>query len=104
MNETLIGIPLPSWMFLIAKSAIPSRWRTEALLHARAYNPMEALDRSIVHAVSEDAEGLTALVRGAIEELLHLDLSAYSASKKNLRQAETEHVLGLLMQALSVEG
>jgi len=37
-----IGLPLPSWMFLIARSAIPSRWRNEALLHARAYNPNEA--------------------------------------------------------------
>ena len=45
MNETSIGITLPSWMFLIARSAIPSQWRNEALLHARVYNPKEALER-----------------------------------------------------------
>ena len=56
MNETLIGIALPSWMFLIARSAIPSRWRNEALLHARAYNPNEALERGILDAVAKDAE------------------------------------------------
>jgi enoyl-CoA hydratase len=96
MNETLIGIPLPAWMFLIAGSAIPSRWRTEALLHARAYNPNEALERGILDTVAPEADSLAAQVKAATEELLSLNLPAYAASKKNLRQAEIEHVLDLL--------
>jgi len=91
MNETLIGLPLPSWMFLIARSAIPSRWRNEALLHARAYNPNEALERGILDAVAQDAESLAAQV----------SLPAYAASKKNLLQEEIEHVLDLLKKELS---
>src|SRR5262249_72380 len=42
LNETAIGLALPSWAILIARSAIPSRWRTEAMLHARPYSPAEA--------------------------------------------------------------
>jgi enoyl-CoA hydratase len=101
MNETLIGIALPSWMFLIAGSAIPSRWRNEALLHARAYNPNEALERGILDGVAEDADSLAAQVKAATAELLSLNLPAYAASKKNLRQAEIEHVLDLLKKDLS---
>jgi len=101
MNETLIGIALPSWMFLIASSAIASRWRNEALLHARAYNPNEALERGILDAVAHDAESLAAQVKAATEELLTLNLPAYAASKKNLRQADIGHVLDLLKKELS---
>jgi len=101
MNETLIGIALPSWMFLIARSAIPSRWRNEALLHARAYNPNEALERGILDGVAKDADSLAAQVKAATADLLSLNLPAYAASKKNLRQAEIEHVLDLLKKDLS---
>ena len=101
MNETLIGLPLPSWMFLIARSAIPSRWRNEALLHARAYNPNEALERGILDAVAQDADSLAAQVKAATAEMLSLNLPAYAASKKNLRQEEIEHVLDLLKKELS---
>jgi len=100
MNETLIGIALPSWMFLIARSAIPSRWRNEALLHARAYNPNEALERGILDAVAQDADSLAAQVKAATAEMLSLNLPAYAASKKNLRQEEIEHVLDLLKKKL----
>ena len=101
MNETLIGIPLPTWMFLIARSAVPSRWRNEALLHARAYNPTEALERGMVEAVAQDADSLAAHVKAATAELLTLNLPAYAASKKNSRQADIEHVLDLLKKELS---
>jgi enoyl-CoA hydratase len=100
MNETLIGLPLPSWMFLIARSAIPSRWRNEALLHARAYNPNEALERGILDAVVQDADSLAAQVKAATAEMLSLNLPAYAASKKNLRQEGIEHVLDVLKKEL----
>ena len=101
MNETAIGITLPHWMFLIAKSAIPSRWLNQALLHAKAYNPNEALACGILDGIAPDADSLAALVKSASEELLTLNLPAYAASKKNLRQAEIEHVLDLLKKEFS---
>jgi enoyl-CoA hydratase len=101
MNETLIGIPLPAWMFLIASSAIPSRWRNEALLHARAYNPKEALERGIVDAVAQDADSLTVQVKAATSEMLNLNLPAYAASKKNWRHGKIENALDHLKKELS---
>ncbi len=101
MNETLIGIALPHWMFLIARSAIPSRWLNQTLLHARPYNPGEALQLGILDAIAEDADSLAAQVKAAAEELLSLNLPAYAASKRNLRQADIEHVLDLLRKDLS---
>lgn len=101
MNETLIGINLPHWMFLIASSAIPSRWRNLALLHARAYTPNEALECGILDAVAQDTDSLAEQVKIATEELLSLNLPAYAGSKKNLRQSEIEHVLDLLKKDLS---
>jgi len=101
MNETIIGITLPSWMFLIARSAIPSRCHNEALLHARAYNPNEAFEHGILDAVTKDTGSLKAQVEAAVTELMNLNLSAYRASKENLRQAEISHVLDLLKEELS---
>ena len=51
MNETAIGLPLPTWALAICQAAIPPRWHTEALLHARAYTPAEALERGMVDDV-----------------------------------------------------
>jgi len=104
MNETLIGIPLPSWMFLVAESAIPSRWRNEALLHSRAYNPNEALERGILDAVAQDADSLAAQVNSATTEMLNLNLPAYADSKRNWRQEKIEHVLDALKEELSDRG
>ena len=104
MNETLIGIALPAWMFLIAESAIPSRWRNEALLHSRPYNPKEALERGILDAVAQDVDSLAAQVKTATTEMLNLNLPAYAGSKKNWRQEEITHVLDLLKKELSDRG
>ena len=104
MNETAIGITLPHWMFLIAKSAIPSRWLNQALLHAKVYNPSEAMTCGILDGIAPDTDSLAALVKSASEELVKLNLPAYAASKKNLRQAEIEHVLDLLKKEFSAQG
>lgn len=52
LNETAIGLALPSWALALAHSAVPSRWHTEALLHARPYTPTEARERGIVDVVA----------------------------------------------------
>ena len=44
LNEVAIGLPLPTWALVLAQAAIPPRFQTEALLHARAYSPDDALD------------------------------------------------------------
>jgi enoyl-CoA hydratase len=103
MNETAIGITLPNWMFLIARSAIPSRWHNEALLHAKAYDPQEAFQCGILDLVCKDADSLSSRVEEAVTTLMNLNLPAYKASKENLRRAEIKHVLDLLKAELSAE-
>ena len=103
MNETAIGITLPSWMFLIAKSAIPIRWQNEALLHAKAYNPKEAFELGILDAVAQDTASLKKQVETSASELMKLNLPAYKTSKDNLRKAEIKHVMELLKEELSAQ-
>ena len=85
LNEVAIGLPLPSWAIVLAHSAIPTRWHTEALLHARAYGPDEALARGIVDGVSRPAERLLADACAAAAPLAALDQSAYAVSKTRHR-------------------
>jgi len=103
MNETSIGIALPSWMFLIARSAIPIRWQNEALLHAKAYNPKEAFERGILDTVAHDTASLKTKVEASASELINLNLPAYKTSKDNLRKAEIKHVIELLKEELSTQ-
>jgi enoyl-CoA hydratase len=96
VNEVAIGIPVPSWMALIAISGIPHRSRTEAILHARAYSPREALDRGILHVLAEHGRDVVEL---AVESCRHLSMlapTAYAETKRRMRAADVARVLALL--------
>jgi enoyl-CoA hydratase/carnithine racemase len=88
LNESAIGLPLPTWAILIAQSAVPVRWQAEAILHARAYAPAEALERGLVERVVapdrllDEAAALAA-------PLAALDTGAYAESKRRLRAPAT---------------
>jgi enoyl-CoA hydratase len=84
LNEVAIGLALPSWAIAVAQAAIPPRWHTEAILHARAYSPEEALERRIVDGVAS-AERLLVEARAAAAPLTALDQKAYGAAKARLR-------------------
>src|SRR6184192_3850239 len=73
LNEVAIGLPLPTWAIVIAASAVPHRRHTDAILHARAYSPEEALERHIVHEVVRPAERVVAEARAAAAPLAALD-------------------------------
>ena len=103
MNETAIGIPLPYWVLLVGSSAIPSRWMNEALLHAKAYSPAEALERGILSSVAEDSDALSVQVNAAAERLASLNLPAYAESKNNLRQEAIAHGLDHLEKVLAAK-
>ena len=84
MNETAIGIPLPTWILTVVQGAITPRWQTEALLHARAYSPAEAKERGLVTDVVP-AENVVEAARAAAAPLTMLDTRAYALSKQRLR-------------------
>src|SRR5437867_4558248 len=56
LNEVAIGLVLPTWAIMLAQSAVPPRWQTEAILHARAYAPTEAAERAIIDGVVAPGE------------------------------------------------
>ena len=84
MNETQIGIPLPTWILTVVQGAITPRWQTEALLHARAYSPAEAKERGMVTDVVP-AEQVIEAAQAAAAGLATLDTRAYALSKQRLR-------------------
>ena len=96
LNEVAIGLALPSWAIALAHSAIPTRWHTEAILHARAYGPGEALERGIVDGVSRPPERVLGDARAAAATLAGLDHTAYAESKKRHRAAAVEWVRPLI--------
>jgi enoyl-CoA hydratase/carnithine racemase len=89
LNEVAIGLTLPTWAIVLAQSAVPTRWHAEAILHARAYSPRDALERGIVDAVAapdrllDDAHALA-------EPLAALDAVAYAGSKRRHRAMAVE--------------
>src|SRR5206468_8241186 len=56
LNEVAIGLAFPTWAIVLAQAAVPPRWHTEAILHARPYSPEEAFERHLVHGVARPAE------------------------------------------------
>ena len=84
LNEVAIGLTLPTWAIVISEKAIPSRWHTEALLHARAYSPDEALERGMIDRVVPPGELLEAVLEAATP-LAGLDQKGYATSKSRQR-------------------
>src|SRR5436309_15081881 len=85
LNEVAIGLALPTWAIALAQAAVPPRFHTEAILHARMYSPEEALERSIVHGVVRPAERVAEEARAAAAPLAALDQAAYAISKARPR-------------------
>ena len=85
LNEVAIGLALPTWAIVLAQAAVPPRWHTEAILHARPYSPEEAFERHIVHGVARPAERVVEEARAAAVPLAALDQTAYAISKSRHR-------------------
>jgi enoyl-CoA hydratase len=96
MNEMMIGIPFPSWMLLIGRSAVPLQWFVETFLHAKAYTPVEAVERGMFRGLIKKEEDVMAYTRAHTENLKTLNMHAYRTSKNRLRTSEIEHALRLL--------
>ncbi len=88
VNEVAIALPLPTWALAIAQSAIPARCQVEAILQARAYAPEEALSRNIVHGMVPPDQSVADHARRAATRLQGLDLNAYAAAKRRMRERD----------------
>jgi enoyl-CoA hydratase len=99
LNEVAIGLALPTWAIVLAQAAVPPRFHTEAILHARAYSPEDALERHIVHGVVRPAERVVEEARVAATSLTALDQTAYAISKARHRAM----VVGWALEQLETE-
>jgi enoyl-CoA hydratase len=100
INEVAIGIPVPSWMLLIAQSAVPPEHHVEAILHARVYDPQTAAQRGLVNAVVPANEDVVSAIRHACGDLAALAPAAYAETKRRMRAADVARVLTLLEDEL----
>jgi enoyl-CoA hydratase len=88
INEVAIGIPVPSWMLLIARTAVPPHHHVEAILHARPFDPRAALARGIVEAVVNAGEDVGDAAVKACADLAALSPPAYAETKRRMRAPE----------------
>jgi enoyl-CoA hydratase len=100
INEVAIGIPVPSWMLLIASSAVPAQYHVEAILHARTYDPQTALARGLIDAVVAPEEDVLSVIEQACRDLTTLAPAAYAETKRRMRAADVARVLTLLEDEL----
>jgi enoyl-CoA hydratase len=100
VNEVAIGIPVPSWMLLIATNGVPQRCHAEAILHARAYSPAEALERGIVDGLLDAQDDPAAAAAEACRPLTALAPVAYAETKRRMRSSDVARVLTLLEDEL----
>jgi hypothetical protein len=68
----------------------------ETFLHAKAYSPVEAVERGLFQGLIKKEEDVVAYTKGETESLKILNIQAYRASKNSLRTSEIDHVLQLL--------
>lgn len=95
LNEVAIGLNLPTWAIVISEKAIPPRWHTEALLHARPYSPDEALERGMIDGVAQPGE-LLEVVLEAATPLAALDQKGYATSKARQRALQVRWAADLI--------
>jgi enoyl-CoA hydratase len=88
-------LALPSWAIALARSAVPTRWHTEAILHARAYTPGErsSAASSTRCRVPPSGSGTT---RAPPRKRSPASIAAYAVSKARHRARAVDWAQGLL--------
>ena len=100
INEVANKMALPSWISLICRSSIPPQWWKEALLHARAYSPKEAFERGIVDDLIDANDNIQDAAKSYAATLFKLDIPAYAATKKFMKQEEASRVMDVFEKEL----
>ena len=83
---------------------MPAQFFVEAFLHARAYSPEEAVEKTISHGLIKKDEDALAVAMARTVHLKALNSHAYRTSKNRLCATEVERVLELLKDELPFAG
>jgi enoyl-CoA hydratase len=89
VNETALGMVLPTWALVIARAAIrPDRY-TDTMLFGSVYPPGDAAAAGLVERAIPSGD-FEAAVAAAAAEAAALPTAAYAGTKRQLRGADAE--------------
>lgn len=98
-TETALGMALPTWAMVIARSAIRPDRLTETILLARTFAPDRAAEIGIVdRAVAR--KDFDAAITAAATEAAALPTAAYARTKLRLRGAEANRADALITEEM----
>ncbi len=90
LNEVRNGMPVPILAHELARDRLDSRRLVEAVLQARIYDPVEAVEVGWLDRAVEPS-GLMAEAMAEAERLARLSGSAYATTKRSLRRQLIAH-------------
>jgi enoyl-CoA hydratase len=100
LNETAIGIALPSWAIAITQSAVSARWHSQLMLRARRFRWAEAAAAGLVDDLVPEHGDLDARTTTVANDLSLIDRAAYAETKRRLRSAAIQEELERLESEL----
>lgn len=100
LNETAIGIALPSWAIAITQSAVSARWHSQLILRARRFGWPEAAAAGLVDDLIAADGDLDASAHAVAADLALIDRAAYAETKRRLRAARIQAELERLESEL----
>lgn len=95
INETRLGLTMPSWGIVVAESAVPNERVGEVLLMGNLYDPAGAVDAGILHRVVDAPGELETAAEEFTSQCLEIPTKAYGVVKRRLHRPATEHALAL---------
>ena len=92
LNEVAIGMTLPPFALMLAKSRIANQYLTNAAITANMYDPEGAVQAGFLDEVSDPGELMPRSIQKT-QALAQLDPSAFERTKNDFRRADIQHIL-----------
>ena len=92
LNEVAIGMTLPPFALMLAKSRIANQYLTNAAITANLYSPEGAVQAGFLDEVSDPEELMPRSIQKT-QALAQLDPSAFERTKNDFRRADIQHIL-----------
>ncbi|MFL2525866.1 MAG: crotonase/enoyl-CoA hydratase family protein [Candidatus Azotimanducaceae bacterium] len=92
LNEVAIGMTLPPFAQMLAKSRIPPQYLTNTVINAHIYDPESAQQVGFLDEVTP-VESLLQTSINKTKELALLDPSAFNRTKQDFRQDDITRIL-----------
>ncbi len=91
LNETAIGLPLPTFGTELAKDRLHPAHLTQAVVQSRIYDPEGAVSAGFLDVLAPEANVVETAIALA-QQLVQLPTAAYAANKRKVREATLELV------------